>query len=383
MEPWVAQQAERIAARAQRELEALVGVSSPSGDVAGAQECAAMCAALLPDEASIERPACSSPAHADDLLARVRGTGEGRIVLLGHVDTVIAHAEHQPLRESDGKLYGSGTVDMKGGVVLALGVLRALAAAPERFEEVALLLVCDEEWRTAPFAHAEAFAGWDACLCFEAGETTDAGEDAVVVKRKGAGTLHVRAQGRASHSGSAPDAGRNALLALARVASAVATHHDPNGEHRLTAVPTILTAGAAFNVVPGEGELYCDLRADPTSLRSERSAFDAVLAAVPPELDGVALDASLLRVWPGMDARAADAPVLEAAAAALGRPLHGHARGGASDASHFAPHVPVTIDGLGPRGGAAHNPGEFVLQRSLRERAEVALAVVDAVLSRP
>ncbi len=266
---------------------------------------------------------------------------------------------------------------MKGGVVLALGVLRALAAAPERFGEVALLLVNDEEWRTAAFTHAEAFAGWDACLCFEAGETTGTGEDAVVVKRKGAGTLHVRAHGRASHSGSAPDAGRNALLALARVAQTVSTHHDPAGEYRLTAVPTILNSGAAFNVVPGDGELYCDLRAD------DRVAFDAVLDAIPEELDEVRLERSLLRVWPGMDATAEDAPVLTAAAAALGRPLHGHPRGGASDASHFAPHIGVTIDGLGPRGGAAHNPGEFVLERSLRQRAEVALAVVSAVLSRP
>jgi len=377
MDSWVAESAQRIAARAGRELEALVGVSSPSGDVPGAQECIAVCAALLPDAATIERPACSSPDHAPDLLARVAGTGSGRVLLLGHVDTVVAHDNHQPLRRDEGRLYGSGTVDMKGGVVLALGVLRALAARTELYAELALLVVCDEEWRTAPFRHAEAFAGWDACLCFEAGETTADGEDAVVVARKGAGTLHVRAHGRASHSGSAPDAGRNALMALAQVAQTVTAHHDPGGEMRLTAVPTILNSGEAFNVVPGDGELYCDLRAD------DRSAFEAVLAAVPAELDEVRLEARLLRVWPGMDARAPDAPVLDHAAASLGRPLHGHARGGASDASHFASWIPVTIDGLGPRGGAAHNPGEFVLARSLHERAEVALAVALAALSAP
>ena len=65
---------------------------------------------------------------------------------------------------------GSGTVDMKGGVALALGVMRELAARPELYAEAAVLLVNDEEWRTAPFAHAERFAGFDACLCFEAGE---------------------------------------------------------------------------------------------------------------------------------------------------------------------------------------------------------------------
>ena len=56
------------------------------------------------------------------------------------------------------------------------------------------------------------------------------------------------------------------------------------------------------------------------------------------------------------------------------------ARGGASDASHVAAAVPVTVDGLGPRGGAAHNPDEFVLEASLASRAEVALAMVHAAL---
>ena len=56
-------------------------------------------------------------------------------------------------------------------------------------------------------------------------------------------------------------------------------------------------------------------------------------------------------------------------------------RGGASDASHFAATIPLTVDGLGPRGGRAHNPEEYVLAASLHPRAEVALAVIDAALS--
>src|SRR3954449_867318 len=215
MDDWVATCSQDIARRAPRELEALVAVSSPSGDRHGAEECASVCAALMPADAQLERLPCSSPDHADDLLARLAGTGEGRILLLGHLDTVIAHAAHRPLARDGEKLVGSGSIDMKGGVVLSLGVLRALAARPQDYAEVALLLVCDEEWRTAPFGHTERFAGWDACLCFEAGETTDDGEEGVVVRRKGAGTLHGAAHGVAAHSGSQPHMGRNALLALA------------------------------------------------------------------------------------------------------------------------------------------------------------------------
>jgi glutamate carboxypeptidase len=374
---WIADRSESIAARAVRELEALVGVSTPSGDVKGAQEAAAIAAALLPDGAEVEHVPCSSPGHAPDLVARVRGTGTGRLLLVGHLDTVVAHAEHRPVEadpENPDKLYGSGTVDMKGGDVLALGVLRALATRTEDFAEVALLLVVDEEWRVGPFGHVDRFAGFDACLCFEAGETDADGNDAVVVKRKAAGTVEVLATGRSAHSGAAPDKGINALLALATAAQAIAAQHDPAGDDHLTAVPTVVRSGDAFNVVPAAGRLIADVRAD------RLAAFARVLEAVPAEVGGASLTAGLAREWPGMDAREATQPLLARGAELLGRPIIAAQRGGASDASHFAATIPLTVDGLGPRGGAAHNPGEFVLISSLRTRAEVALALALAAL---
>jgi glutamate carboxypeptidase len=264
---------------------------------------------------------------------------------------------------------------MKGGDVLALGALRALSERREDFAEVALLLVVDEEWRTEPFRHGPRFAGWDACLCFEAGERGPReGEEGVVVKRKAAGTLKVTAEGAASHSGSAPDRGRNALLALAAAAQVVAAHHNPRGNDHLTAVPTILRSGEAFNVVPPAGELYCDLRAD------HAEAFGPVVAAVPAEVGGAKLFGELIRVWPGMDARAGTADLLSAASARLGRPVVGMERGGASDASHMAAFIPLTVDGLGPRGGGSHTPEEFVRADALGPRAAVALAVLAAAL---
>ncbi len=206
---------------------------------------------------------CSSPAHAPDLLATLRGSGSRRILLLGHVDTVVAHPHHKPLRRDGERLLGSGAVDMKGGVVLALGALRALTGRRGDFAEVALLLVCDEEWRTAPFAHAERFAGWDACLCFEAGELTPRGG---------------RGRGRAAQGGRHDQACTRAAApptrARRRIAGATRCSRSPpprrrsrpgtrrTGRDHLTAVPTVLHAGEAFNVVPGRGELSCDLRAD-------------------------------------------------------------------------------------------------------------------------
>jgi glutamate carboxypeptidase len=159
------------------------------------------------------------------------------------------------------------------------------------------------------------------------------------------------------------------LLALARIAPEVSRRHDPKGPERLSVVPTVIRAGKAFNVVPAEGELIFDLRAD------RLEAFEPVLAAIPAEVDDVTLTPTVERRWPGMDSREVTSSLLSRAGVRLGRPIIGVARGGASDASHFAPAIPLTVDGLGPRGGGAHTPGEFVFTESLGQRAEVALAI--------
>ncbi len=297
------------------------------------------------------------------------------MLLLGHLDTVIAHDDHRPLERADGRLTGSGSVDMKGGDVFALGVMRALAAVPETFAEVGLLTVVDEEWRTGGFRHGPRFADWDACLCFEGAQFGEDGEEALVAKRKAAATILVSAQGVAAHAGSSPEKGRNALLALGEVARRIAAANDPDGDGHLTAVPTVMHSGGAFNVVPAGGELVCDVRAD--SLEATQPAIEAV----PAEVDGVRIEARWVRQWPGMDTRALVAErLLGQASALLGSPVVAAQRGGASDASHMAGHIPLTVDGLGPHGGHAHHPDEYVDLGSLRKRAEIALAVSAAAL---
>jgi glutamate carboxypeptidase len=374
---WIDDHAARIAAHAERELAALVAVSSPSVDGEAAEEAIAVTTALLPAEADVERIPCSTPECVDDLLATVRGTGTARLLLVGHLDTVIGHGDHMPLKIDGDVWSGSGTVDMKGGDVIAIGVMRALVERSELFAEVALLLVVDEEWRSAPFAHTARFAGFDACLCFEAGELDEHGREAVVVKRKAAAAIEVKGTGLSAHSGVDPDAGRNALLALADIASSVTrAHHAPGGPERLTVVPTLMQAGEGLNVVPATASLTFDLRAD-----DERS-FDPVLAAIPSELHGVQVEASFGRLWPGMDSGERVAELLVAASALAGQELVPASRGGARDASHFASSIALTIDGLGPRGGGSHAPDEHVLGSSFEPRAKVALALAEAVCKR-
>jgi glutamate carboxypeptidase len=364
-----------MAQAAERDLEALMAISSPSSDLEAAERAVAVACAMAPSGAQCHRIPSSTPGHAPDLLITLGGPGTRRILLVGHLDTVVSHDDFISARRSGNRLIGSGSFDMKGGDAIALGLMGALAGR-EELAEASLLLVNDEEWRTGAFAHVARFAGFDACLCFEGGQLSGGGEDAVVVKRKAAVALRVTARGRAAHSGSAPERGANALLALAEVAQVVDGCSDPDGPEHLTSVPTQMEAGVALNVVPPSGELVCDLRAD----RIE--AFGPVEAAIPGRVGEVEIEVVRDREWPGMDSGDACAPVLERASAVLGRPVAAAARGGASDASHFASSIPVTIDGLGPCGGHAHHPDEYV-ELPLLGRCEVALAIVDAILETP
>lgn len=358
-------------------MPVLVDISSPYGEAVGAARAVDASVAAVPSAGVLRLPS-SSPGLEDDLLLTLRGTGTAKVVLVGHLDTVIPTAEHRPATEVGDRIDGSGTIDMKGGDAIALGIMAELSAEAWRnaYAQLDLLLVCDEEWRHGPMQHAHRFAGYDACLCFEAGERDDAGREAVVVRRKAAGSVEVTARGRAAHAGAAPDEGRSALLAIARVALQLAELNDPGGELRRSVVPTVVQAGEGVNIVPGAGTLTVDVRAD------HESAFDEVVAAVPAELDGVALEARIGRSWPGMDSTEVAAPVLAAASALIGRPIVPASRGGASDASHVAGVVPLTIDGLGPLGEGSHAPHEHLLASSLRPRSEVALALLAVVLDR-
>lgn len=366
-----------VAERALRLLPVLVNISSPFGDRDGASRVIEAAVAALP-HAEVLRLPCSTEGVEDDLLLTVRGTGSGQVVMIGHVDTVISHADHRPLTQVGDQIDGSGTIDMKGGDAIALAILAELSDDDYtgRFAQLDLLLVCDEEWRRGPMIHAPRFAGYDACLCFEAGERDSEGREAVIVRRKAAGSIEVAAEGRASHAGAAPDEGRSALLALARLATLLANLHDPSGSQRRTVVPTMMTAGEGVNIVPGGGELICDVRAASTD------AIHEALAAVPREINEVLLHARIGRLWPGMDATSDAAPLLEAAGEMLGRPIVAAGRGGASDASHMAGVVPLTIDGLGPLGDGSHAPHEHILASSIEPRSELALALLDTILRR-
>ena len=152
------------------------------------------------------------------------------MLLLGHLDTVVAHGDHRPLHRDGEKLVGSGSVDMKGGVVLSIGAMRAFAARPDAYAEMALLLVCDEEWRTGSIAHVDRFAGWDACLCFEGGDADADGDGRRGRAAQGGGDDPRRARTAAPRTRARRrTAAATRCWRWPRAAQAVAACHDPAG----------------------------------------------------------------------------------------------------------------------------------------------------------
>src|ERR1051326_5502510 len=84
----------------------------------------------------------------NDLLATIKGTGSGNVLLLGHIDTVYptGTAARRPVRLEGGTLYGPGVCDMKGCILSALYAVEALLTLDYRdFGEIRFLCVSDEE----------------------------------------------------------------------------------------------------------------------------------------------------------------------------------------------------------------------------------------------
>src|SRR5690348_2045721 len=138
----------------------------------------------------------------DSLVARWRGSGVARLLLLGHLDTVYPPgwpAEH-PFYVEGEVAHGPGTADMKAGVLAGYYALEALHAGGfDRFAEITFLLNSDEEIgspSSKELIEREA-RGRDAVLVLEAGrENGD-----IVSARKGLAGFHLHVEGRSAHAG--------------------------------------------------------------------------------------------------------------------------------------------------------------------------------------
>jgi len=301
-------------------------------------------------------------------------------LLLGHLDTVFEPDSPFQSWSIDpnhpGKAFGPGTCDMKGGLVVMLFALRALADGGDLARaDVTVIVNSDEEIGSlGSRARIEAAARKaEYAFVFEAAR--EGGE--MARSRSGAGQFELAVTGVASHVATAPAEGRSAIVALAKKVIAIESLTDYDRGILLN-VGTI-AGGTKRNIVPDHANAWIDLRYDePAQGEEVRAKLEQIARAIDVPGTSAVLWGRLHRppkpATPEVDALLAQQQKIARELGYLApNPVHS---AGVTDGSLTAAVGLPTLDSLGVRGGGAHTDREFVVLRSLSERAAIAAVLL-------
>jgi glutamate carboxypeptidase len=310
------------------------------------------------------------------VLGRFRGLKEARPALvLGHFDTVwpVGTLARMPVLRDEARLCGPGVYDMKSGLVMFLAVIEALTTlelTPPR--PITVLFTSDEEIGSPGsrlFIEAQAREA-EYVLVLEP-PLADGG---LKTARKGVGRFTIEIEGKAAHSGVAPELGASAILELAHQIFRVQELNAP--EMGTTVNVGVIQGGTAPNVVPARALAQVDVRA---MTRVAAETVERLLRNLNPVTPGTRINVQGSFNRPPMERTTAIAALFERAreiAAGIGIDLTEGSTGGGSDGNFTAALGIPTLDGLGVLGGGAHADSEHIVIDSLPERAALLAALL-------
>lgn len=298
-----------------------------------------------------------------------RGRGTGQILVIGHLDTVypMGTLQKTPFRISNGRAWGPGSFDMKGGLMLALFAVDALRATGAKIEKrLVFLWTSDEEIgsKSSRAVIEKEARRSDAVLVLEPAFGNDG---ALKTARKGTGGVEVIVTGRSAHAGIAPERGVNAVHELAQQIERLMLMNDPKRE--ITVQTTVVAGGTVSNVVPEFARAEVDLR---FSRPADAAGLERKLRALRPILKGAKIEVRGGINRPPLERTAAVQRLFAHARGlmrSMGLKLGEASTGGASDGNFTGALGVPTLDGLGAVGDGAHSPHEHVVIRALPERA--------------
>ena len=321
--------------------------------------------------------------HGDCLRATIPGqpaTGNagGNIVLMGHRDTVFPDGEagRRPFTIRDGIAYGPGVADMKAGLTMNCFVLAAFARFGGAPAPLVGLFTGDEEIGSPegrPVIEAEARRA-RVVLNSEPGRVSGN----VVTGRKGGVFMGFRVTGKAAHSGGNFQDGISAIEELARKTQAV--HALTDLERGITLNVGLISGGQSVNTVAPWAEGQIDLRyADPNDKDDVMARVGAIIekSFVPGTRAELTIKGEFLPLTQSPSAKRLFELYVDAAAAS-GFRTSGEFTGGCADSGFTAAMGAPTLCAVGPVGGNAHSPEEFLRLDSLVPRAQ---ACARAILS--
>ena len=365
----IQQQAEQYKAEALKLLERLVNIDSGSGYEPGLTQVRDIAVDELKQLGFTIELVPDKAANNSHVVANLKGTGKAKILLMAHMDTVFKEgsAAERPFHIKDGRAYGPGVMDDKGGIVAGIYALKVLKSQGFKdYAQITFLLDASEE--TGSDAASELIRntakGHDVTLNLEPGRPADG----LVVWRKGSATAVVEVKGKAAHAGVAPELGRNAAMEAAHQILQLGKLGDE--DKKTTINFTVLKAGDRTNVIPDQATAKADVRAALPE-EFDRIAKDLARVSANKLIPETEVNTSLQRGLPPMP-QTAESDKLVAMAQGiygeLGRKLTIEGSGGAADASLSAGVGTPTLDGFGIVGGNIHTAEEYAEVESVVPR---------------
>jgi glutamate carboxypeptidase len=342
-------------------LESLVNIDSGTGNQTGLTQVENLVIQQLESIGATVKTSAATPSAGRNILATVRGTGKGKILLLAHTDTVfkIGTVAQRPFKVAGRKAYGAGVMDDKGGILLGIEALKTLKELNfQDFQTITFLINPDEE--TGSIGSRELITATakqhDVALVLEFGSP----QDKVTSWRKGIGYYGLEVKGRSAHAGAEPEKGCNALLEAAHQVLQLSKLGDP--KKQTTVNVTVFQAGDRPNQIPDFARVQADVRVleTPEYDRLERDFFRLSQNKL---LPCTAIQTIVKKGRPPFPPNPqTDALVKKAQGIyqEIGLYLGVEGSGGGTDGNYTASVGTTTLDALGPVGGGAHSSDEYI-----------------------
>jgi succinyl-diaminopimelate desuccinylase len=367
-----------------RELVKIKSVNPPGDELAAAEYVAGVLA-----EAGLEVEMVGHSPTRASVFARLRGSGKAPALLLsGHIDTVPVGTEaweHDPFAGeiAEGKIWGRGAADMKGGVAALLAALKNVAAQKQPLKgDLLFAATAGEEIDSLG---AQAIASGKAFGPVRAILIPEPSGNELFIAEKGAFWVELTTLGKTAH-GSMPDLGRNAVLMMVRLIEEFQKVDIPYKRHPLLdgfsrSVNTV-AGGVKTNVVPDSCVATIDMRTVPgQDHRAIFAQIEALIANLTRTIPDFKARARVINDRAPVETPAADPAVgifSEAIREATGRIPVPRGTRYFTDGVVFAPALkaPLLICGPGDA-GMAHQPNEYVeIDRLLEASRIYTLAVM-------
>ena len=286
------------------------------------------------------------------------GGGEKGVVFVGHYDTVypLGAIKTMPFRVEDGKAFGPGTLDMKGGIVMAYMAIKALIeenCLPKT--KIGLFFNSDEE--SGSFFSRELIIEkskeYKAALVMEPGINDI---NSIKVKRYGRGTYTITAHGIAAHSGSNPHLAVSAILELSNQLKRIEKWNEET--EGVTFAPVHINGGIPGTcMIPDKAFFTMDVRYETEEMAAKIHDMIMNLQAIIPEAS-IEVQGKIDKPVMVGDKNLFD--LVYAAGKRFNLDIIGTTVGGGSDGNFTSSEGIPTLDGLGTTGEFLHNPNEYI-----------------------